>query len=307
MHSNNSKNIIHHHHQGNIKPENLLIAIFLNFAITIVEIIGGILSNSYALLSDSMHNFGDTIAIFLAYLSNKISRRTPTLSKTFGFKRIEIIAALINGIALIVICVILLYGAIIRLKYPTPINGFMMIVIAIIALLANFIAMALLKRDREKNLNIKAAYLHLLVDTFSSGTVVLGGILIFFYKIYWLDPILTFVISIYILKEAWYILKQAYLILIQATPNDLDLNKVKLAIEAMIEIENVHHIHAWKLNDTQNHFECHVDLKNDYKISETEEILFKIKQLLKDYFNIVHTTIQFEYNCCDDKSIIRKY
>jgi len=302
MHSEGNR----HHHTG-IKSENLLVAIFLNFTITIVEIYGGIVSNSYALLSDAMHNFGDTIAIFLAYLSNKISKRSPTLAKTFGFKRIEILAALINGIALIVICIFLLYGAFLRLKNPTPINGLMMVVVAIIGLVANFAAMALLKNDKEKNLNIKAAYLHLLADTLSSVAVIAGGILIFFFKIFWLDPIITLIISIYILKEAWYILKQSYLILLQATPDDLDLTKVKSAIETMQEIENVHHIHAWKLNDTQNHFECHVDLKHDYKISETEEILFKIKQLLKDDYNVIHTTIQFEYNSCDDKSIIKNY
>jgi cobalt-zinc-cadmium efflux system protein len=302
MHSDNR---IHHHRD--IKSENLVAAIFLNFAITIVEIYGGILSNSYALLSDAMHNFGDTIAIFLAYLSYKIGKRTPTLTKTFGFKRIEILAALINGIALIIICIFLIYGAVIRLKSPASINGLIMVVIAIIGLLGNFIAMALLKKDKEKNLNIRAAYLHLLADALSSLAVVAGGILIFFYKIFWLDPIITFVISIYILKEAWYILKQSYLILLQATPDDLDLTKVKSSIETISEIEDIHHIHAWKLNDTQIHFECHVDLKRDYKISETEEILFKIKNLLKDDYNIIHTTIQFEYNCCDDKSIIKNY
>ncbi len=303
MHSNN------HHHHKDIKTENLLIAILLNFTITIVEIGGGIFSNSYALLSDAMHNFGDTVAIFLAFFSNKISKRTPTLSKTFGFKRIEILVALINGVALVIICSFLFYGAIVRLKHPARINGAMMVVVAIIALLANFIAMTLLKKDREKNLNIKAAYLHLLADTLSSAAVIVCGILIVFFKnkIYWLDPVITFIISIYILKEAWFILKQAYLILIQAAPNDLDINKVKSVIEAFAGIENIHHIHAWKLNDTQIHFECHIDLNKDYKISETEEILFKIKQLLKDDFNIIHTTIQFEYNYCDDKSIIKKH
>jgi len=302
MHSKDRK-----HHHTDIKSENLLLAVALNFLITIVEIGGGILSNSYALLSDAMHNFGDTIAIFLAYLSNKISKRSPTLTKTFGFKRIEIFAALINGIALVVICIFLLYGAVIRLKNPSPINGMMMVIVAIVALLSNFIAMALLNRDKEKNLNIKAAYLHLLIDTLSSVAVVIGGILIFRFKIYWIDPILTFIISIYIVKEAWYILKQSYLIFLQATPEDMDLTKVKFSIEVMEEVENVHHIHAWKLNDTQNHFECHIDLKKDIRISETEEVLFKIKKMLTDEYNIVHTTIQFEYNCCDDKSIVKKY
>jgi cobalt-zinc-cadmium efflux system protein len=154
-------------------------------------------------------------------------------------------------------------------------------------------------------LNVKAAYTHLLADTLSSFAVIIGGILIFYYKIYWIDPILTFLIGIYIFRETWFILKQAYLILIQATPNTLDLTKVKTSIETFKEIDNVHHVHAWKLDDSQIHFECHIDLKENIRISETEEILFKIKTLLKEEFSIAHTTVQFEYNCCDDKSVIR--
>ena len=181
-----------------------------------------------------------------------------------------------------------------------------MVVIATIGLLGNFIAMSILYNDKEKNLNVKAAYLHLLSDTLSSVAVVIGGILIYFYKIYWLDPVITFIIAIYVFRETWFILKQAYLILIQAAPAELDLKKVKQAIELLHEVENVHHVHAWKLDDKQNHFECHVDLKTDMHISETEGVLFKIKQILTEDFDLAHSTIQFEYNCCSDKSMIGK-
>jgi cobalt-zinc-cadmium efflux system protein len=296
----------HHNHSGSgVNGENLLIAALLNFTITVVEIAGGILSNSFALLSDAMHNFGDTIAIFLAYLSNKISKRTPTLDKTYGFKRIEIMAALINALIMIFICVFLFAEAAKRFHHPQPINGVTMVIISSIALFANFISLTFLKKDKEKNLNVKAAYTHLLVDTLSSFAVLLGGIIIFYRKIYWIDPLLTFLIGIYILKEALDILKQAYLILLQATPNNLDLVQVKASIEAFNEIDNVHHIHAWNLDDSQIHFECHIDLKENIRISETEEILFKIKTQLKNKFKIAHTTVQFEYNCCDDKSAIK--
>jgi cobalt-zinc-cadmium efflux system protein len=181
----------------------------------------------------------------------------------------------------------------------------MMVIIASIALFANFLSLAFLKKDKDKNLNVKAAYTHLLADTLSSFAVLFGGILIFYFKIFWIDPLLTFLIGIYIFKETWYILKQAYLILLQATPDNLDLTKVKTSIESFNEIENVHHIHAWKLNDSQIHFECHADLKENYRVNETENILHKIKTKLKTDFNIAHTTIQFEYNSCNDKSVIK--
>lgn len=303
IHSNHSHkhNHKHHHHSTS---DNLLVATVLNFVITLVEIAGGIISNSFALLSDALHNFGDALAIFLAYLSNKISKKTPTPAKTFGFKRVEILAAMINGIAMLVICIYLIIEAIHRFQHPEKINGLVMIVVASIGLLGNFIAMSFLKHDKEKNLNIKAAYIHLLGDTLSSVVVIAGGIFIYFFKIYWLDPVLTFIISIYILKETWFVLKQAYLILLQATPPEIDLEHIRSAIEVFPEVENIHHVHVWKLNDSQIHFECHIDLRENYRISETEAILYKIKNILKEDFSINHTTIQFEFNCCNDKSMI---
>jgi cobalt-zinc-cadmium efflux system protein len=296
----------HQHKRREVKSENLLIAAILNFTITLVEIAGGLFSNSIALLSDSLHNFGDSIAIFLAYVSTKISKKSPTNVKTFGFKRLEIMAAMFNGLLMVFICIYLIYEAFERLANPSAINGAIMVVIASIGLLANFFAMSILKEDKEKNLNVKAAYVHLLSDTLSSVAVLLGGILIYYYKVFWIDPILTILISVYVLREAWIILKQAYLILLQATPDELDLAKVKATLESLLEIENVHHIHAWKLNDKEIHFECHVDLRTNLKISETESILFQMKQLLRDIYNIAHTTVQFEYNTCNDKSMIKR-
>jgi cobalt-zinc-cadmium efflux system protein len=294
----------HSHHSKNDSSHKLLMATFLNFAITAVEIAGGIMSNSIALLSDALHNFGDGIAVFLAYLANKISTRKPTKEKTFGFKRVEILAALINSSLLFAICVFLFYEAYRRLINPEPIDGALMMVVAFIGLIANVVAMSLMKKDAGQNINIKAAYLHLMGDTLSSVAVLVGGVLIYFFHIYWIDPVITFIVGIYIMKETWLILKQAYLILLQATPQGLDLSLVKQRLELVNEIENVHHIHAWNLDDRQIHFECHVDLKHDYKISETEKIIDQVKTVLKDEFSIAHTTIQFEYNCCNDKSMI---
>ncbi len=293
-----------HNHNHEINGQNLLFASILNLFITLIEFAGGLFSGSYALLSDALHNLSDTISVFIAYLSHKIAKRKPTEAKTFGFKRIEIIAALVNGIIMVVVCIYLIAGAIKRFRHPQLINTSMMVIIAAIGVLANFIAMAILFNDRENNLNIKSAYLHLMADTLSSVIVLVGGIVIYFYKIYWVDPILTIVISFFILKETWNVLYEAYLILLQATPTELDLNLVKLKIESFTEIENVHHVHAWKLDENNIHFECHIDLKDDCRISQTDEILFKLKKILKSEFNVAHTTFQFEYNSCNDKAMI---
>ena len=179
-----------------------------------------------------------------------------------------------------------------------------MFVVAAIGLIANLLAILLIKKDKEKNLNIRAAYLHLLGDTLSSAAVIVGGILIYLYDLYWLDPVLTVLISLYIIKETWQILRQTVDILMQATPADLNLDHIKRDLELIEEVNNIHHVHAWNLDDRSSHFECHVDLKENYTLKETEKIRTKIESILKENHHIDHITIQFEYCWCDDENMI---
>ena len=296
----------HHHHHNEISEKNLLITTILNFAITFAEIVGGILSNSLALLSDALHNLSDAIALFVAYIAHRIGKRDPNLRKTFGYKRIEIIVALFNAVVLISISFVLFYEAIHRLFEPEPIKGTLMLVVAIIGFLANIISVFLIKKDSNKNLNMKAAYLHLLGDTLSSVAVIIGGILIVYFEVYWIDPVVTFIIGLYILKESYGILKQAANILMQSAPENINLVEIKNEIEKLHEVANIHHVHAWNLTDSSIHFESHVDVKEDIKISEIQKIREKIETILKDHYHINHFTIQFEYNCCDSKDLIKK-
>ncbi|MBN1596802.1 MAG: cation transporter [Bacteroidales bacterium] len=295
----------HGHGYQELKEKNLLIATVLNVLITVAEIIGGIISNSLALLSDAIHNLGDTFAVLIAYLANRISKKDATEKKTFGYKRIEILAALLNAVVLIVITVFLFVEAYHRFRSPEPIHGLIMFVVAVVGLLANLAAVLLLKKDSQHNLNIKAAYLHLLGDTISSVAVIAGSVLIYFYKIYWIDPIITFIIGIYILKEAYVVLKEAIDILMQGTPSSIDVSKVVDEIEKHKLINNVHHVHAWKLDDKQIHFECHIDMVEDMIVSKTDIIRSEIEELLQNKFGISHVTLQFEYNCCDKKDRIK--
>jgi cobalt-zinc-cadmium efflux system protein len=298
-----------HQHKVNnnvsdLSSGKLLLSTLLNLIITITEVIGGLISNSLALFSDALHNLGDTFAVFIAYIAHLISKRKYTDRKTFGYKRIEILAALFNGIILIAVIIYLFIEAVKRLHNPEPVKGLIMMVIAVLGLSVNLFSVLLLRKDSGKNINIKAAYLHLLGDTVSSIAVIAGGLFIYYFAIYWIDPVITVLIGLYLLKETYSVLKQAVDILMQGVPEDLELGKVKMAIEQIPEIDNIHHIHAWNLNDKETHFECHIDLATDLKISETEKIRGKIHNILVNKFNIKHVTIQCEYNSCDDKNMI---
>jgi cobalt-zinc-cadmium efflux system protein len=179
--------------------------------------------------------------------------------------------------------------------------------VASIGLLANLLAVLLLRKDSNKNINIKAAYLHLLGDTVSSVAVIIGSVLIYFYKVYWLDPVLTILIGIYILKETYSILRQSVDILMQATPKNVDLETIQQSLENIQGIDNIHHLHIWNLNDSQVHFECHADVADDIRISETEILQQQIESILHEKFEINHVTIQFEYNCCSVKELIKHH
>lgn len=299
----------HHHSHGNhadLKGNRLLFATALNFVITIAEIIGGLVSNSLALLSDAIHNLGDTIAVLLAYIANRISRKDATEKKTFGFKRIEILAALLNAVVLIVIIVFLFIEAYHRFQSPEPIRGLIMFIVATVGLIANLIAVLLLKDDSRSNINIRAAYLHLLGDTISSVAVIIGSVLIYFFEVYWLDPLITVLIGLYIIKEAFAILRESVDILMQGTPSTIDINEVVSEIEQHKDVSNVHHVHSWKLDDKQIHFEGHIDLVSDLSISDSDLIRSEIETILQNKFGISHVTIQFEYNCCDEKKVIHQ-
>ena len=291
----------HHNHANSLKGRKLLWVAILNFSITIVQIIGGLLSNSLSLLSDALHNLGDSSAIFIAFLAAKRSAKKPNEHRTFGYKRIEILAALFNGIVLVSISIFLFFEAYERFINPEPIKGMMMLIVASFGLAANVISVFVLNKDKDHNLNIKAAYLHLMGDTLSSVAVILGGLAIWLYEIYWIDPVITVVVSMYIIYHTWGIIKQTVDILMQSTPSEIDLNDLKIQVESITEIENIHHIHMWKLDDKQIHLEAHINIKSNMTMEEMMLVKATVDHLLKHHFLIQHITLQIEYNSCDDR------
>jgi cobalt-zinc-cadmium efflux system protein len=296
----------HHHSTTGISEKNLLAAVILNFTITLAEIIGGIVSNSLALLSDAIHNLGDGVAVLLAYIAHRIGKKASNHRKTFGYKRIEILAAFVNSIVLAAICIFLIWEAVERFRTPAPIKGIVMFSVAAVGLLANLVAVVLLRSDSRKNINVRAAYLHLMGDTLSSVVVIIGGVLIWQFEIYWIDPAITILIGLYILRETYLLLKDSFNILMQSSPKELNLDDIKLQVEKLDGVKNIHHVHAWSLNDRQVHFEGHIDLDADMPVSQTDVLKNRIRSLLHREFNIDHTTIEVEFGDCRDDELIHK-
>lgn len=296
----------HTHNNNEQSKSNLLITMLLNFLITVAEIIGGILSGSLSLISDALHNFSDGVSIIITYIAIRISKKPRTLKYTFGLKRAEIIAAIINSSTLIIISFYLIKEAIERFYNPTPVTGGLMLIVASAGLLANALGTFLLRKLAKNNINIRAAYFHLLSDAVSSVAVIIGAVFIIFFKIYWIDPFLTILISLYILKETYSIIKEAVDIIMMSSPKDIDLREVKKLIEEIPGIKNIHHVHIWKLNDNDIHFESHIEVE-DTLISNTIIIQKSIEDKLYKGFNINHFTFQFECDKCTDKGLVQNH
>ncbi len=294
----------HHHDMSGVSNRKLLWVTLLNFSITLVQIVGGLISNSLSLLSDALHNLGDSSAIFIAFLAGKQSQKPPDKQHTFGYKRVEILAALFNAVVLIAICIYLFFEAYKRFVNPEPIKGLIMVIIAIFGLLANLISVIILNKDKNHNLNVKSAYLHLMGDTLSSFAVIIGGIAIWQWQIYWIDPVITVLVSLYIIYHTWGVVKQSVDILMQSTPAEINLDAIKNHVETIKDIDNIHHVHAWRLDDREIHLEAHINLKNNIDMIKMMAVRKQVEDLLKENFHISHTTLQFGYNCCEGDNLL---
>jgi len=278
----------------------LWISIFLNLTITIAEVVGGILSNSLALLSDALHNLSDTTSLGISLVARKISKKSPDLQKTFGYKRAEIIAAFINLVTLVIIAFFLVKEGIERFFNPQPVDGGIMLWVALIGLLGNVITAFLLYRDSISNINIKSAYVHILWDAVSSVAVIAGGVIVWLYGFTIVDTIITLFISGYILYHSFHLLKETIDILMESTPSDIDIPEIKKSIESIEFVHDVHHIHVWNLDEDKRLLECHVKIDRS-EISELETIKSEVKRLLNENFSITHSTLEFEFEDCNHK------
>ncbi|ACS33332.1 cation diffusion facilitator family transporter [Thermococcus gammatolerans] len=290
----------HHHHHAHKVKGRLLFSFALNIVITLAEVVGGILSGSLALLSDSVHNLGDSMSLLASYFAVKIGERKANEKYTFGYRRAEILVAFVNSAVLVGVSLLLLVEAYRRYKNPKPIDGPLMLVVALIGLFANLFSVLLL-HSHAHGLNVRSAYLHLLSDTLSSVAVVAGGIAIIKWNVLWIDPLITVLIALYILREAYEILRESIEVLMEASP-ELDLRAIKTELESIPRVKNAHHFHAWRVGEDEVHLECHLDVE-DMPLSEAQKIIDEAEKRLRK-FGITHITVQLEVDRCRGKNII---
>lgn len=282
-----------HHHQ--VEGKNLLFSIFLNMVITLAQIIGGILSGSLALLSDALHNFSDVLSLVFSYAAHKLSKKKASVNQTFGYKRAELIAAFINAMTLIIVALFLIYGAIERFFNPQHIESGLVIWLSILGIVMNGLSVLLLKKDADKNLNMKSAYLHLFTDMLASVAVLVGGLLMKYLQWFWVDSALTLAIAIYLIAVGFDLLKTSTKMLMLFTPSYLNINDIISEVHKISGVNKLHHIHVWYLNEEELHLEAHLDCSEDIKMSEFNILLGKVEHVLFEKFHINHINIQPEY------------
>ena len=293
-----------HIHKHEVKGKNLFFSIILNVIITLAQIIGGIISGSLALISDALHNFSDVLSLVFSLVAHKLSRRKASLDQTFGFKRAELLAAFVNAATLIIVAFILIYGAIERLINPHTIESTLVIWLALLGIIVNGLSVILLKKDADHNLNMKSAYLHLLTDMMASVAVLVGGLVMKFYGWFWVDSAMTILIAIYLIVVGFDLIIKSTKMLMLFTPDEIDIKEIVREVHKIEGVNKLHHIHVWHLNEEELHLEAHLDCSEDIKMSEFNDLLFKVESVLFQQFGINHINIQPEFKKEDPKDYI---
>lgn len=301
---NHSSHCTHHHVDvESTSGSRLLITLALNFIIPSAQVVGGIYAGSVALISDATHNFSDFTAILVAYFAYLIGRKGASPRNTFGYQRAEVLAACFNIVILIGAAGFIIYEALHRFHNPEVVSGKLVMLIAGIGVVGNGFSALLLHRDAKHSLNVRGAFLHMLGDLLTSVVVLVNGLILIFKPWYWLDPMLSLVIVLFILKNCWSILKEAGVILMNATPKGLDIQKIRTFLEDFPGICNVHYLHAWNVSSSSIAFSCHV-VVDDQPVSQTAKLAATIRHKLSHRFGIDHPILQFETATCGNGGLL---
>jgi len=287
----------HHHHQPVSWGKRLLVTMILNLMIPAVQIVGGLLSGSMALVSDAIHNFSDFTSLLVSYLAIRMGDRQPTVTQTFGYKRLEVLAALLNVTVLYGVGIFIAIEGWRRLLAPQPIEGHLVVVIALVGLLGNAFSTFLLHAGAKSNINIRSSFLHLLSDTLTSLGVVVLGVIWLYKPWYWLDALVSWIIVAIIFYGGWGILRETYLILMNAAPSGINVEEIKRAVESLEGIDEIHHIHVWTLAPSSAALAAQI-IVEDQMLSQVNCLADQVRELLKRRFEIDHPTLQFETRTC---------
>lgn len=292
----------HEHHAHRLSERRgLILAIVFTGSILLAEAIGGIVTNSLALLADAGHMLVDVASLVMSFLALTFALRPPSKERTYGFHRLEILAALANGLTLILICLYIFYEAYQRILTPQPVQGLGMLAIAFVGLVANGAAIMVL--EKGESLNVRSAFLHVLGDTLSSAGIIVGGLVMLVTGWYIIDPIISVVIALLILASAYRVTVEAVNILLEATPKGIDLGRVVEAVRGVEGVRDVHDVHIWSITSGLHALSAHL-LIDDQLTSRSVDIVGRVQALLKRDFGIAHTTLQCECESCANGEMV---
>lgn len=280
---------LHKHHYSDVK--NIKVAFFLNLSFTIIEIIGGILTNSVAILSDAVHDLGDSVTLGLSWYFQKLSKKPRTKVYTYGYKRFSLLGALINSIILLIGSVVILFHAIPRLFNPQQPDTKGMLVLAIIGVIVN--GLAVLRLRKGSSINEKVVSLHLMEDVLGWLAVLIGALIMNFVDAPIIDPILSLVISLYIFFNVFRNMREGLRIILQGSPSKLDIDEVENILLTMINVDSVHDLHAWTIDGEFNILTIHVVLKEDISLEKQQKLKIDIRESMLR-LGVQHCTIEFE-------------
>lgn len=276
------------HHDANLRRLGLTLVIVVLYMVA--EIIGGILANSLALLADAGHMLSDAASLALALAAMWLARRPRTAAHTYGFHRAEILAALANGVTLVVIAVLILREAWVRFHAPPDVNGTLMVVIATGGLLVNLAAIRILHGGRHESLNVRGAWLHVIADTLGSVQAIVAGVLIWIFGWSWVDPVASVVIGVLVMWSSWTLLRDSVNVLLEAAPGSLDTREIERALCASHGVVGVHDLHVWTITSGFIALSAHVEVGAD----APPNILWQLRQTLEARFGVKHSTLQLE-------------
>lgn len=281
--------------QANLRliQRHLKVSIFVAIAIALIELVGGILSNSLSLVSDAVHVFGDILAIFMSLFAVSLATRQHKGSMTYGYHRAEVLASMANGILLCAISVWIAVEAYQKLYSPKPIDAVLVMALASIGLAGNLVIMKVLRQDQEKNLNVKSAFSHVLYDTISSIAVICVGAFTFFTGVLGLDPLVALLIAVFIARSGFKIAKDSAHILLEGAPSHVDIEEIRASILKIEKVLEVHDLHVWTIASGMNALSGHIVVP-DQILSEADKAVRAINRMLLEKYGITHTTLQVE-------------
>ena len=287
-----------HNHASGIAGKRLAASIFITLAFVIAETTAGFFAHSLALISDAGHNFADALALILSWYGIWIARKPSTQTRTFGYHRVGIFAALVNAVSLVVIAILIFWEATDRLSHPAPVRGTPMIAVALVAVVINGAISYWLRRDAKLDLSVRSAYLHMLGDAISAAGVVAAGLVIVFTGISIADPIVSVLIGLLILCSSWGILQESVNVLLEAIPRGMDMDNVEQTIAGVTGVLAVHDLHVWTIGSGIIACSCHITV-GEQSIRGGQDVLRAVNEVLEHRFGISHSTIQVEVEGCD--------